>query len=961
MEVGPGDTVLLSIELVVEPGISSGNVTDLASVTGSGASEATTSVQTNVNSSPPPPEVRDFNFQALSVDGQTDTQAGDHPYELRAGLDFSTKTEQEEYVPVGDAKDVIVDLPLGLVGDPRATPTCPLNAVIAGTGTTACPIASRVGTVLFEAAPGSFRFSMNSGSQTSDVYNVKPEAGYPAEFAFNYVGKPIFMYANLVRAGAEYRLQITVPGLPEVAADGVQLAFFGNPAEHNIGDALPPAFLTNPVDCSTEPLSANVRADSWEHPNVWSERSAAVYPRITNCNMLQFQPSLLVRPDTTQADEPSGYTFEIEVTQFESLVTPSTPELRNATITLPPGVSLSPSAADGLRACPAQGPGGIDIEGSGATEVGEGSSPYADGMEHTAPGHCPSASIVGSVEVATPLLASPLEGHLFLAEPRCGGSGQTPCTDADATNGNLFGLYLEAAGSGAIVKLAGRASVNPATGQVTATFENAPQLPFSKLTVHMRGGVRAPLANPQTCGPAMTSSDLVPWSAPITPDGSASTSFDVDWDGAGGACPASLPFAPSLTAGTVSPAAGAFSPFTLTLTRTDREQYLSRLSVTTPPGLLGMLSSVTLCSEALASQGACPAASEIGTTTVAAGAGSHPYWVTGHVYLTESYRGAPFGLSIIVPAKAGPFNLGNVNVRATINVDPTTSALTILSDPLPQIIDGVSLRVQTVNVEVNRPNFIFNPTNCEAHQITANVAGSQGATAQVSSPFAAANCKSLPFDPRFTVASQAKTSKADGASLDVKVAYTNGQANIRSVAVTLPMQLPARLTTIQKACLAATFEANPAACPAASLIGIARARTPVLPVLLSGPAYLVSHGGAAFPDVVLILQGDGVRVDLTGNVNIVKDITSSTFASVPDAPIASFELNLPEGPHSALAATLPASAKGSLCNAKLTMPTTLTAQNGLQLKQSTKIAVSGCSKPKPKKKPKARRASHRYS
>ncbi len=376
-----------------------------------------------------------------------------------------------------------------------------------------------------------------------------------------------------------------------------------------------------------------------------------------------------------------------------------------------------------------------------------------------------------------------------------------------------------------------------------------------------------------------------------------------------------------------------------------------------------MLSSVALCGEPQAAAGTCSSASEIGTTTVAAGPGSHPFWIGGRVYLTVGYRGAPFGLSIVVPARAGPFNLGIVVVRAAISVDPNTSVLTVTSDPLPQIIDGIQLRVQTVNVAIDRPGFIFNPTNCEAHQIAATVAGSLGATAHVSSPFAAAGCRSLPFSPKLTFSTQAKTSKKGGASLVAKLAYTTGQANIRSVAVSLPKQLPSRLTTIQKACPAATFEANPAACPAASLIGFAKVRTPVLPVPppgrdanLSGPAYLVSHGGAAFPDLVVILQGDGVRVDQRASIFISRrGITSSTFANVPDVPLSSFELNLPEGPHSALTATLPASANGSLCGAKLTMPTTITGQNGARIKQSTKIAVSGCPKPRKKAgKPKAR-------
>ena len=404
--------------------------------------------------------------------------------------------------------------------------------------------------------------------------------------------------------------------------------------------------------------------------------------------------------------------------------------------------------------------------------------------------------------------------------------------------------------------------------------------------------------------------------------------------------------------------AGAFSPFTFTLSRGDRQQYISQLTATTPQGLLAILSNVPLCGEPDAQRGTCPEASRIGTVNAAAGPGSHPLWVQGKVYLTGGYQGSPFGLSIVVPADAGPFHLGNVVVRSAIDADPHTAQITITSDPLPQVIDGVPLRVQTVNVTVDREKFMFNPTNCAAKQVAVTVVGAQGALAHLSNPFAAANCRALPFSPKFTVSTQGSTSKKNGASFDVKVLYKPGQANIGSVFVKLPKQLPARLTTIQQACLAATFEANPATCPIGSLIGIAKASTPVLPVPLEGPAYLVSHGGAAFPDVVVILQGDGVRIDLTGHVNIAKGITSSTFAGVPDAPITSFELKLPEGPHSALTTNLSAKAHANLCGAKLVMPTTLIGQNGVQVKQNTKISVTGCPKLKKAKKA-ARKTSSR--
>ena len=300
----------------------------------------------------------------------------------------------------------------------------------------------------------------------------------------------------------------------------------------------------------------------------------------------------------------------------------------------------------------------------------------------------------------------------------------------------------------------------------------------------------------------------------------------------------------------------------------------------------------------------------------------------------------------MVPAKAGPFNLGTVISRARIDIDPTTAAATITSNALPQIIDGVPLRVQTINFVLNRQQFAFNPTNCEAKQLTATISAAQGAVAHVSSPFAVGGCKNLPFDPGFTVATRSPGSKKKGTSFAVKISSEQGQANIHSVAVKLPKQLPSRLTTIQQACPEATFAANPATCPAGSLVGYVKGTTPVLPVPVVGPVYLVSHGGAAFPDIEMVLQGEGVRVDLVGSIDIAHGVTSSTFAGVPDVPITKFEVNFPEGPHSAL------TTNGSLCPKRgLVMPVTIVGQNGRRLVRSVKVAVSGkCAAVKPKAK-----------
>ena len=476
--------------------------------------------------------------------------------------------------------------------------------------------------------------------------------------------------------------------------------------------------------------------------------------------------------------------------------------------------------------------------------------------------------------------------------------------------------------------------------------------------MHFFGGERAPLATPARCGPYTTTATLAPWSA--NPPATASSSFAITQGPHGGPCPgAALPFSPSLTGGMTSNNAGAFSPLSTTIGRGDGQQDMRSVTLHMPPGLEGVLSGVALCPEAQANAGSCPASSLIGETTVSAGVGSEPVSVEGgRVYLTEGYAGAPFGLSIVNPVKAGPFDLEHdtanpanqpacdcLVVRAKIEVDPHTAELTVSTDPsgahaIPHLIDGVPVQIQKVNVRIGREHFTFNPTNCAPLAITGSISAYEGASVPLSVPFQATNCANLKFTPKFEVATAGKTTKASGASLSVKLSYPKAPpgtyANLAKVKVSLPKQLPSRLTTLQKACTAASFDANPASCPKESIVGQAKVSTPVLPVALSGPAYFVSHGGEAFPDLTIVLQGYGLTIDLVGSTQIKNGITTSTFKSTPDVPFDSFQLKLPQGKFSALAAN------ANLCASKLRMPSEFTAQNGAVLRQDTKIAVSGC-------------------
>jgi hypothetical protein len=503
-------------------------------------------------------------------------------------------------------------------------------------------------------------------------------------------------------------------------------------------------------------------------------------------------------------------------------------------------------------------------------------------------------------------------------------------------------------GDGVLIKQPATLSANQTTGQLTVHVHELPQLPFSKLRLKVHGGTRAPLANPQSCGSQTTTSAFTPWSG--GPDATPFTSFAVDWDGQGGTCPAEFPFAPSFTSGGSSSTAGVFSPLGLSLSRQDREQNLSGLSVTLPPGELAKLAGVERCPDALATTGQCPAGSKIGTLTAAVGPGATPLVVHGDVYLTAPYRGQPFGEAAVIHAQAGPFNLGDVVVRGAIHIDRSTAQATVVSDPFPQIVDGVRVRTRAVNVLLDRPGFTFNPTSCEQEQLHATISSSQGAAVNVTSPFAATGCRGLPFKPVFRATIRGRASKRNGAALDVRVSSRGGpqpgggEANIAKVKVSLPKSLPTRLVTLQQACVAHVFEANPAACPAAATVGTATASTPLLASPLSGPAILVSHGGTSFPDLDIVLQGEGVTLVLVGNTEIRGGITTSTFNTIPDAPVSSFELRLPTGRFSILGAFLPVKANYSFCGQRLSMPTTITAQNGAVVRQATRIATSGCRK-----------------
>ncbi|MFI5003995.1 MAG: hypothetical protein ACHQE6_03170 [Solirubrobacterales bacterium] len=854
----------------------------------------------------------------LESAGAPARQAGSHPDSMTTTIVFnhhkSSALAGTGFAPDGNPRWLEVNLPPGLLVNPTATlERCTEEELVTTgkhiEGQAECPPGAAVGEIL--------AFT-EIGALPATVYNMVPPPGVPADFGFNLLGLTVVHLEGRVQAGGGYHISAYAPEI--IQRDGVYSATVTLNGFPNGATGKP--LLRMPTSCGGT-LTVAAEAESWQGEHAFL--SFAPFDgeghtlTVTGCGRLGFRPELRVLPSTRMADAPSGLSVELSVPQ-EGADGLAQADLKEAVIALPPGFTVSPASAAGLGACsPAQ----IKLSTQERPE-------------------CPPSSRVGSVEIVTPLLGPerPLHGSIYLAQ-----QGENPFHD-------LLALYLVAEVANVVLKVPGEVTLDATTGQITTRFgqdpvngDYLPQLPFSHLRVDLFGGSRAPLSTPHQCGTYTVTSRLTPWSAPESgPPATPGASFAIDE----GCHPPA--FAPTLLAGTESNRAGAFSPFLTTLRREDGEGEFGRIQVKLPPGLLANIASVALCGEPQAELGECPAASRIGHVTTGVGPGPDPLYVSGEVFLTGPYNGAPYGLTIEVPAIAGPFDLDlegrPVVVRAAISVDRHTATATVTTDPLPQIIQGVPLQVRVANVTIDRPGFTFNPTSCAPMAIAGEATSTLGQSAPLTSRFQAADCASLAFKPKFTVSTSGHTSRKNGASLDAKLSYPadrsqigqqGREANIAVVKVSLPKQLPSRLTTLHKACVAATFEANPAACPPASAVGVVKVSTPVLPVTLTGPVYFVSHGGEAFPSLVIMLQGDGVRVDLTAATFISKaGVTSSTFKTVPDVPFNAFELYLPPGQYSALAAN------GNLCRAKLAMPTAFVAQNGAEIHQSTPIAVRGC-------------------
>jgi uncharacterized repeat protein (TIGR01451 family) len=958
--IGPGESLELGLA-VITAADAPATVFNEATASGGGTTSSASATDSTPVVDRPAFAVEGFTARALDQAEADYALAGGHPYEARTTFGFPTYAIPFGRYPVEDPKDIIAELPPGFIGNGSAFPRCPLTAL--QSFVPACPPGSAVGQISFgtRGDPG----------QISPIYNMIPERGYPAEFAFKSFNNAVVAYPVLRPRSSSYRVAITTPGAARLGITSIGFSLYGIPSLHNGFGGPEVPLVSNPVDCLETKAATNFSVDSWQNPGPvlgsgapdlgdprW-ETAVEPAPPLIGCDspalVDQWKPAITAAPiqlgdGPKQADSPAGLRVGLDFPQSNDPTDPEyisgakeydpsipqAPELKDATVKLPAGLSISPSAADGLGACSdlASDPAGDQVH-----------------YDNTDPVSCPDSSKVGTVTATSPLLAAhdpetdevtgpeAIEGDVYIVKPHPG--DLAPGTD---------GIYrlliqLESAKYGINVKLPGTATADQSTGQLTATFIENPQLPVSHLELDLNSGPRAPLATPTTCGHFTTTTDLVPWSTPGTPDAHPSSSFDINSGCA--STPGQRPFAPTLSAGTESSTAGAASPFVLKITRGDGEQELSQVDTTLPKGLLATLKGVPYCSDAaIAAAGSksgaaeqasssCPAASQIGTITAGAGPGTNPYYVSGKAYLAGPYKGAPLSVAFITPAVAGPFDLGNVVVRAALGVNPETAQVTVKTDPLPQILDGVPLRLRSVVARVDRPNFTLNPTNCEPMAVTASIGGASGASATPSNSFQVGNCEALAFKPSLKLSLKGATRRTGHPALRAVVTYPQGggYANIARAQVSLPHSEFLDQGNIGKACTRVLLVQH--ACPAASIYGRVTAWTPLLEKPLEGPVYLVGGYGYKLPALVAELNGQ-IQVLLVGKVDTGPNKgIRNTFEAVPDAPVERFVLEMKGGKRYGLLEN-----SEDICRKPQKAGVAFAAQNGRAKTFSVKIANS---------------------
>ncbi len=906
----PGESRIVLIALTVDvdaPPL----ITNHVSVSGGGAPDASATEQTPVSTIPAPFGVQALRTSITDESGTPEFQAGAHPFLFQTGFQLNTVFDPDNAnPPVETSKDIAVKLPRGMILNPRATSARCTEAQLQGTPQNgrqnACPDASVVG--LARPTIGAFGFA--NPAVATLIYNMVPPPGAPAELAFDAAHLRIFVHLiGGVDTEGNYQLTADAKDVPQYGLiEGTFVDLWGDPSDpsHDAQRLGPVAhsdtpLLTLPSACSAS-LATDFSFDSWENPGKFISGSALSQDAtraplgVTGCSLLDFNPSLTARPDTAAADSPTGLDVDLNVPQTNDKNTLATANLKSATVTLPDGMSVNPSLADGLGAC----------------------SPAQIGLRSKAAPACPNTSKIGTVEVDTPLLGDPLVGAIYVAKQN------------DNPFESLLAIYVTAERDGALIKLAGKIDPDPDTGQLVASFKDNPELPFSDFKLRFKGGPRSALITPRNCGTYTTSSSLVPWSAadpdhPTPAETVTSTdSFAITTGPGGGPCPDytdPAQFTPDFSAGTITPQAGAYSPFVLKISKPDGTQDLKKIAVTLPLGLTAKLAGIPRCPQSAIVPGvggstSCAVGSQVGTVTVGAGAGSSPFFLADQpVYLTDGYDGAPFGLVIDTHAVAGPFDLGHVVVRTRLNIDPITTQVSADAEPLPSIIQGIPLHIRSVTLKMDRGSFVLNPTSCAAQTVAGQITGGGANFADpdddtvksVSSPFQVGGCSDLGLSPKLAISLTGKGQTTDNKhpGVHATVSQTAGQANLKKVVVSLPLSLALDPDNANGLCEFADGSKVDPTCPKASIVGKATAKTPILDQPLTGPVYFVKNvrkdpkSGReirTLPKLVIPLTGEnGLRLNLVGTSNVVNNRLVTTFDNIPDAPVSDFTLDINGG------------------------------------------------------------------
>jgi hypothetical protein len=813
--------------------------------------------------------------------------------------------------PVDELKTVRVDLPVGLTVNPQATPQCPQATFEADPAT--CPAGSAVGESLVTASLLGVPTPLPGPPPV--VYNIIPPDGEPARFGLHLLGNDIYLRAD-VAWDSDYHEGFTID-VPETPFAELPLLEGGVVLKNRLvfdGTSGDGTFITTPTTClgpaeppfveaySTWLLAASLTEEedpSYDFPGDAQPPFESRIPPGTSpkeCDEIPFDPTIDAEAGTAQTDSPAGPSVTVNVPEIED---PGKEEeqgsshVRSARASLPLGMGLNPSAANGLVAC----------------------TDSQFGLGTRASVACPDASRVGAVSVETPPLPpGSLSGDVFIGQQ----------LSRDPASGDAYRIFVtaESARYGVSARLLGKVRADPRTGRLTTTFDDVargkaplpglPQVPFSAFELDFEDGPRAPLTSPATCGPHTAATELTPWSG--NPDVTPEDDFSLSSAPGAGDCAATLgerPFAPGFGAAGSNPRAGKFSPFSVGLTREDGEQELKAATVDLPPGLTAKLAGLTYCPEAAISAASrrsaaeesgassCPAGSLVGSATVHAGSGPEPLQISGKAFLAGPYDGAPLSLAIVTPAAAGPFDLGSVVARVALFVDRLTARVRAISDPIPHVFGGALLDIGSITVALDRPGFSLNPTNCSPLPVTGTVNGGGSnpedpaafSSVRVSAPFQVSGCDALGFRPKLFFRLFGATRRAKNPKLRAVVVARDGDANISRAVVTLPRGLILDQGNIGRVCTRVQYAAG--ACPKHSIYGYARAFTPLLDEPLQGPVFLRSSDNL-LPDLVASLRGQ-FEIDLVGRTDSRKGRIRNSFDVLPDVPVSKFILTVRGG------------------------------------------------------------------